>query len=71
MRNSGSAVTEPIPPERYIINIVSNSRLELDKTRKDTSRRDDSNRNTKFLRSNIVLKAEGGGNSGDRRLGIK
>jgi len=71
MGNSGGAVTEPVPPEPHIINIVSSTRLELDKTRKDTNRCDDGNRNTKFSTSNIELKAEGGGNSGDRRLGIK
>jgi hypothetical protein len=48
MGNGGAAVTEPVPPERHIIYIVSSTRLELDKTRKDTSCRDDSNRNTNF-----------------------
>jgi len=71
MGNSGGAGTEPVPPEPRIINIVSSTRLELDKTRKDTSHCDDGNRNTNFPTSNIGLKAEGGGNSGDRRLGIK
>jgi hypothetical protein len=69
MGNSGGAVTEPVPPEPHIINIASSTRLELDKTRKDTRRRDDGNRNTKISRSNIELKAEGGGNrqeTGDR-----
>ena len=71
MGNSGGGVTEPVPPEPHIKNIVSSTRLKLDKTRKDTSHRDDGNRNTNFSTSNIELKAEGGGNSGGRRLGIK
>jgi hypothetical protein len=71
MGNGGGAVTEPVSPEPHIINIVSGTRLELDKTQKDTRRRDDGNRNTKFSTSNIELKAEGGRNSGDRRLGIE
>ena len=32
MGNSGGAVTEPVPPDPHIINIVSSTRLELDKT---------------------------------------
>ena len=56
MGNSGDAVTEPVPPEPHIINIVSSTRLELDKTRKDARRRDDSNRNTKISMSNVELK---------------
>ena len=71
MGNSGGAVTEPIPPEPHIMNIVGGTRLELDKTRKDTSHRDNGNWNTKFSMSNIELMAEGGGNSENRRLGIK
>ena len=71
MGNGGGAVTEPVPPEPHIINIVSSTKLDLDETQKDTSRRDDGNWNTKFLTPNIELKAEEGGNSGDRRLGIK
>jgi hypothetical protein len=71
MGNSGGAVTEPVPPEPHIINIVSSTRSKLDKTRKDTTSRDDGNLNTKISRSNIELKAERGGNSGERRLGIE
>ena len=71
MGNGGAAVTEPVPPKPHIINIVSSTRLELDKTQEDTSRHDDGNRNTNFSTSNIELKAEGRGDSGDRRLGIK
>jgi hypothetical protein len=59
MGNSDGAVTEPVPPEPH--KIVSSTRLEPDKTRKDTSRRDDDNRNTNFSTSNIELKAERGG----------
>jgi hypothetical protein len=69
--NSGGAIIEPVPPEPHIMNGVNRTRLELDKTRNDTSRRDDGNQNTKFSTMNIVLTAEGGGNSGDKRLGIK
>ena len=61
MGNSG-AVTEPVPPEPHIMNIVSSTRLELNKTRKDTSCCDNSNQNTKFSLSKIELiqlKAEG------------
>jgi len=63
MGNSGGAVTEPVPPEPHIINIVSSTRLELEKTPVIV--------NTNFSTSNIGLKAEGGGNSGDKKLGIE
>jgi hypothetical protein len=71
MGNGGAAEIEPVPPEHHIIYIVHRTRLELDKTRKDTSRRDDGNWNTRFSTTNIDLTAEGRGNSGNRRLGIK
>ena len=71
MGNTGGAATEPVPPEPHIINIVSSTRLELDKTQKDNGHCDDGNWNTNFLTSNIELKAGEGGNSGDRKLGIK
>ena len=58
MENSGGAVTEPVTPEPHIINIASSTRLELNKTQKDTSCHDDGNWNTNILMSNIELKAK-------------
>jgi hypothetical protein len=66
MRDRGSG-TNP----NMDINVVDSTRLEVDKTRKDTSGRDDGKGNTHISTSNIELNAEGRGNSGDRRLEIE